>query len=103
MRRQIIEDNVRVDGRKLDEVRPVSCQVDVLPKRVHGSGLFNRGLTQVLAAALWVHQAMPKTSMMTCKQTNTNVTCIITTSRRSRLGKLSRCVRPEDVKSVMEL
>ena len=49
MRRQIIEDNVRVDGRKLDEVRPVSCQVDVLPKRVHGSGLFNRGLTQVLS------------------------------------------------------
>ncbi|GAB1540886.1 polyribonucleotide nucleotidyltransferase [Scytonema sp. NUACC21] len=50
MRRQIIEDNVRVDGRKLDEVRPVSCQVDLLPKRVHGSGLFNRGLTQVLSA-----------------------------------------------------
>ncbi|MFH7024862.1 MAG: polyribonucleotide nucleotidyltransferase [Heteroscytonema crispum UTEX LB 1556] len=50
MRRQIIEDNIRVDGRKLDEVRPVSCQVDVLPKRVHGSGLFNRGLTQVLSA-----------------------------------------------------
>jgi polyribonucleotide nucleotidyltransferase len=50
MRRQIVEDNVRVDGRKLDEVRPVSCQVDLLPKRVHGSGLFNRGLTQVLSA-----------------------------------------------------
>lgn len=49
MRRQIVDDNVRVDGRKLDEVRPVSCQVDVLPKRVHGSGLFNRGLTQVLS------------------------------------------------------
>jgi polyribonucleotide nucleotidyltransferase len=50
MRRQIIEDNIRVDGRKLDEVRPVSCQVGILPKRVHGSGLFNRGLTQVLSA-----------------------------------------------------
>mgnify|MGYP005838851453 CR=1 FL=1 len=50
MRRQIIEDNVRVDGRKLDEVRPVSCAVGLLPKRVHGSGLFNRGLTQVLSA-----------------------------------------------------
>ncbi|MBW4563266.1 MAG: polyribonucleotide nucleotidyltransferase [Mojavia pulchra JT2-VF2] len=50
MRRQIIEDNVRVDGRKLDEVRPVSCLVSVLPQRVHGSGLFNRGLTQVLSA-----------------------------------------------------
>jgi polyribonucleotide nucleotidyltransferase len=49
MRRQIVDDNVRVDGRKLDEVRPVSCQVGVLPQRVHGSGLFNRGLTQVLS------------------------------------------------------
>ena len=50
MRRQIIEDGVRIDGRRLDEVRPVSCSVDLLPKRVHGSGLFNRGLTQVLSA-----------------------------------------------------
>jgi len=50
MRHQIIQDSVRVDGRKLDEVRPVSCRIDVLPKRVHGSGLFNRGLTQVLSA-----------------------------------------------------
>ena len=49
MRRQIIEDGVRVDGRKLDEVRPVSCRVGLLPTRVHGSGLFNRGLTQVLS------------------------------------------------------
>lgn len=49
MRKQIIEDNVRVDGRKLDEVRPVSCQVGIIPRRVHGSGLFNRGLTQVLS------------------------------------------------------
>jgi polyribonucleotide nucleotidyltransferase len=50
MRRQIVEDNVRVDGRKLDQVRPVSCQVGIIPKRVHGTGLFNRGLTQVLSA-----------------------------------------------------
>jgi polyribonucleotide nucleotidyltransferase len=50
MRRQVIEDGVRVDGRKLDEVRPISCRVGVLPRRVHGSGLFNRGLTQVLSA-----------------------------------------------------
>ncbi|MCT7966350.1 polyribonucleotide nucleotidyltransferase [Laspinema sp. D1] len=49
MRRQIVEDGVRVDGRKLDEVRPVSCRVGLLPQRVHGSALFNRGLTQVLS------------------------------------------------------
>ena len=51
MRQQILEDGVRVDGRKLDEVRQVSCRVGVLPSRVHGTGLFNRGLTQVLSAA----------------------------------------------------
>ena len=51
MRRQILEDGVRVDGRKLDEVRPVSCKVGLLPRRVHGSALFNRGLTQVLSTA----------------------------------------------------
>ncbi|MCM1982787.1 polyribonucleotide nucleotidyltransferase [Lyngbya confervoides] len=51
MRAQIIEEGVRVDGRKLDEVRSISCKVGVLPKRVHGTGLFNRGLTQVLSIA----------------------------------------------------
>ncbi|MEA5471343.1 polyribonucleotide nucleotidyltransferase [Spirulina sp. 06S082] len=49
MRQQIIADGVRVDGRKLDEVRPISCNVGVLPRRVHGSALFQRGLTQVLS------------------------------------------------------
>ncbi|GFE68359.1 polyribonucleotide nucleotidyltransferase [Chroococcus sp. FPU101] len=51
MRSQIINEGVRVDGRALDQVRPISCRVGVLPKRVHGSGLFNRGLTQVLSLA----------------------------------------------------
>jgi len=50
MRKQIIDEGIRVDGRKLDEVRPVSCRVGVLPPRVHGSSLFNRGLTQVMSA-----------------------------------------------------
>ncbi len=50
MRRQIIDEGVRVDGRKLDEIRPISCQVGLIP-RVHGSGLFTRGLTQVLSIA----------------------------------------------------
>jgi polyribonucleotide nucleotidyltransferase len=49
MRRQIVEDSVRVDGRKLDEVRPISCRTGVLPTRVHGSALFQRGLTQVMS------------------------------------------------------
>jgi polyribonucleotide nucleotidyltransferase len=51
MRQQIVRDGKRVDGRNLDEVRPISAAVGVLPKRVHGSGLFQRGLTQVLSTA----------------------------------------------------
>jgi len=46
-RRMVLEDNVRVDGRGLDEIRPISCRVAYLP-RTHGTGLFTRGQTQVL-------------------------------------------------------
>ena len=49
MRQRIIEEGIRVDGRKLDEVRPISSKVGILPARVHGSAVFNRGLTQVMS------------------------------------------------------
>ncbi len=49
MRSQIINDGKRVDGRDLDEVRKISAKAGILPKRVHGSALFQRGLTQVLS------------------------------------------------------
>ncbi|NEQ49429.1 MAG: polyribonucleotide nucleotidyltransferase [Leptolyngbya sp. SIO3F4] len=49
MRAQILDEGVRVDGRKLDEVRPITCRTKVLPSRVHGTGLFRRGLTQVMS------------------------------------------------------
>ncbi|MFA5536624.1 MAG: polyribonucleotide nucleotidyltransferase, partial [Bacillota bacterium] len=45
-----IEDNLRVDGRRLDEIRGINCEVGVLP-RTHGTGLFTRGETQVLTVA----------------------------------------------------
>lgn len=48
VRRMIIEDKVRPDGRAIDEIRPLNSQVDLLP-RVHGSALFTRGETQVLS------------------------------------------------------
>ena len=49
MRDQIINDGKRVDGRQLDEVRKITVAAGILPKRVHGSALFQRGLTQVLS------------------------------------------------------
>ena len=50
VRSLIFDEHKRVDGRALDEIRPLSCEVGLLP-RVHGSGLFTRGQTQVLTVA----------------------------------------------------
>ena len=47
VRNYLFKEHVRVDGRRLDEIRPLSCDVGLLP-RVHGSGLFQRGQTQVM-------------------------------------------------------
>lgn len=48
VRRLITDEKVRPDGRKVDEIRPLNAQVDLLP-RVHGSALFTRGETQVMS------------------------------------------------------
>jgi len=48
VRSMILEQNQRLDGRKPDEIRPISCEVGLLP-RTHGSALFTRGQTQALA------------------------------------------------------
>ena len=50
VRKWLYEDHKRVDGRQIDEIRPLSSRVGVIP-RVHGSGLFSRGQTQVLTVA----------------------------------------------------
>ncbi len=50
MRQMILQEKRRIDGRALDEVRPVSCESQVLP-RTHGSALFTRGQTQALCVA----------------------------------------------------
>ena len=50
MRRMVLSDKRRIDGRQLDEVREVTCEVGILP-RAHGSALFTRGQTQALCAS----------------------------------------------------
>ncbi|MBR5228925.1 MAG: polyribonucleotide nucleotidyltransferase [Firmicutes bacterium] len=50
MRDLIISEGIRPDGRKTDEIRPIWCETEFLP-RTHGSGLFTRGQTQVLTVA----------------------------------------------------
>lgn len=48
VRKLILEEGKRVDGRGIYDIRPLSCEVGLIP-RVHGSGLFNRGRTQVMS------------------------------------------------------
>ena len=48
VRKSILEKKVRTDGRGLEDIRPIACEVGVLP-RTHGSALFTRGETQALA------------------------------------------------------
>ncbi len=48
VRKSILEKGLRTDGRAVDEIRPITCEIDVLP-RTHGSALFTRGETQSLA------------------------------------------------------
>ena len=50
VRRWLLDEQKRVDGRKMDEIRPLAAEVTLLP-RVHGSGMFTRGQTQVLTIA----------------------------------------------------
>jgi polyribonucleotide nucleotidyltransferase len=49
VRQMIVQEGLRIDGRSLNEVRPITVEVGVLP-RPHGSGLFTRGQTQILSA-----------------------------------------------------
>jgi len=50
MRENIVNQEVRIDGRKFDQIRPISCEVSYLPM-THGSALFTRGETQALVSA----------------------------------------------------
>lgn len=73
MRTMILDEGVRADGRKPTEVRPIWCEVGVIP-RAHGSAVFTRGQTQVLSVATLAGPAMkqeldgvdPETEKLIC-------------------------------------
>lgn len=71
VRRLITEEKIRPDGRNMDEIRPLSARVDLLP-RTHGSALFTRGQTQALAVttlgALGEHQILDGLSLEDSKR-----------------------------------
>ncbi|MBM3943787.1 MAG: polyribonucleotide nucleotidyltransferase, partial [SAR202 cluster bacterium] len=60
VRRRILGQGIRPDGRGLTDIRPITCEVGVLP-RTHGSGLFTRGHTQVLSIATLASLQMKQT------------------------------------------
>ena len=60
VRRRILDRHIRPDGRSPEEIRPITCEVGILP-RTHGSGLFTRGVTQVLSTVTVGSLAMKQT------------------------------------------
>ncbi len=70
-RQIVVKEKIRADGRKMDEIRPLSTDIDLLP-RTHGSALFTRGQTQALAittlGALGEHQILDGLDMETEKR-----------------------------------
>ena len=80
--RAILDEGIRPDGRRTDEIRPIWAEVGVLP-RTHGSGLFTRGQTQALTHRhARLRSAMSRRSTASAPR-STSASCTTTTSRRS--------------------
>ena len=70
VRRWLLDDGKRVDGRGMDEIRPLAAEVGLIP-RVHGSGMFTRGQTQVLTiATLGYHPSMRRSLTASTSETS---------------------------------
>ena len=89
VRRRIVDDGVRPDGRGLTEIRPLAAEAGIIP-RVHGSGLFKRGQTQVLTIAT-LGTPRDAQELDTLSPEETSATCTTTTSRPTAPAKPSRC------------
>ena len=98
IRSLIIEDSIRPDGRKLDEIRPITCEVGLLP-RVHGTGLFTRGQTQVLTAPDARRDERGAGRGQPGSGRERSSTCTSTTSRPTRSAKCARCAAPAGARS----
>ncbi len=85
MRNMILNEGVRLDGRKTNEIRPIWCEVDYLPA-AHGSAVFTRGETQSLTLSLWEPRWMRK-CLTKCSSRVPRSLCFTTISRLSPLEK----------------
>ena len=97
VRKRIVEEGVRIDGRGPTDIRPLSAEVGLLPT-AHGSALFERGDTQVLNVCTL---GMPRMNQLLTPspRTTTSGTCTTTTSRPSPLVRPASCADPSDVRS----
>jgi polyribonucleotide nucleotidyltransferase len=89
VRRKIAVDKRRPDGREPEEIRPITCEVGVAP-RVHGSGLFTRGQTQILSL-LTLGTAKEASGSTISRSRPTAASCTTTTSRPTRSGRRASC------------
>ena len=85
VRERILTKNLRPDGRALDQIRDIWCEVGISP-RAHGSGLFTRGETQVLTLVTLGSPAKPRKSIHSLPSIPNDI-CIITTFPPSPPGK----------------
>ena len=97
VRQRILRDKVRIDGRGLTDIRPLSAEVEVIP-RVHGSALFERGETQILGVTT-LNMLRMEQQLDTLSRTTASATCTTTTSRRTPPARPAAWVRPSGARS----
>ena len=98
VRKRIVDEGVRIDGRGPRDLRPLSAEVGVLPT-AHGSGLFQRGETQVLNVATLGMPRMDQMLDTLGARRPASATCTTTTSRRSPTARPAASVRPSAARS----
>ena len=98
VRQRILRDKVRIDGRGLTDIRPLSAEVEVIP-RVHGSALFERGETQILGVTTLNMLRMEQQLDTLLAGQPTSATCTTTTSRRTPPVRPAAWARPSAARS----
>ena len=99
VRHMITHEKIRPDGREVEEVRPVSCEVGLLP-RTHGSGLFTRGQTQILTVTT-LGSLGDEQIIDGLGPERRSIISITITSRVTVSAKLARCAARAAARSVM--
>ena len=94
VRKRIVEEGIRIDGRGPTDIRPLSAEVGLLPT-AHGSALFQRGDTQVLNVMHARHAADEPAARHDRHRRHRSATCTTTTSRRSRPARRASCAGPK--------